>query len=298
MTRQEHSKYLIVSDIDKHWGLTVSSVGTQTIKPNTPYPPTNHPPRYLFSPVRGRILNEFQLLYLSDGEGVFETKSYRKKEIKTGNFFLLFKGEWHNYKPDKKKGWTEYWIGFDGSNIESRIKHNLFSSKNPVLYVGLRDSIVQLYEQAINLALEQAPGFQPMLAGIVEQLLSMAFSYNIHQELRDEKLEQINKAKIVIFESFQQYVDIEGIAQQVNMSYSTFRQSFKKYTGFSPNQYVIELRIQKSKELLTNTNHNSQEISFLTGFDNPVHFCTVFKQKTGFTPLAYRAFTQGKYISK
>jgi hypothetical protein len=45
----EHSRYLIASEQDTHWGLTVNTAGSQHIEPGEPYPPLGHPVRYLFS---------------------------------------------------------------------------------------------------------------------------------------------------------------------------------------------------------------------------------------------------------
>lgn len=66
-----HLKYLAVNDLDLKWGTAVSSIGHQDIRPGASYPPsyasfqkeerlTGH---YVFSTEKGRILNEYQLLY-------------------------------------------------------------------------------------------------------------------------------------------------------------------------------------------------------------------------------------------
>ncbi|MDL2209119.1 AraC family ligand binding domain-containing protein, partial [Parabacteroides sp. OttesenSCG-928-O15] len=107
-----HIKYLIVNEADSLWGLIVNSVGYQRIEPGEAYPPRNHPTRYLFNVDKGRVLNEYQLLYITRGKGVFTSSERKKTEVKEGNMFLLFPGEWHSYKPDKETGWDEYWIGF------------------------------------------------------------------------------------------------------------------------------------------------------------------------------------------
>ena len=54
------------------------------------------------------------------------------------------------------------------------------------------------------------------------------------------------------------------------------------------------MQLQKSKELLTNTDMPSREVAYESGFDNPDYFCTIFKKKTGMNPMRYREFTQGK----
>ena len=63
-----HLKYLVINPNDLLWGMAVNSVGFQEIGPGMPYPPSNHPSRYLFSAEKGRILNEYQLLYITKGK--------------------------------------------------------------------------------------------------------------------------------------------------------------------------------------------------------------------------------------
>lgn len=297
MKKTIHIKYLIASEQDMLWGLTINSVGYQHIEKNSPYPPGNHPTRYLFSTEKGRVLDEYQLLYITKGRGSFASASQKRTNIKEGNMFLLFPGEWHSYRPDPATGWDEYWIGFKGINIDNRIQNGFFGKEKPVFNVGIRDNIVQLYKQAIEIAKEQNTGFQQMLAGVVNHLLGLAYSQNKHSSFEDLKvIKQINRAKIIMYENFHLNITPEEVAQQVHMSYSWFRRIFRQYTGFPPSQYLLELRLQRSKELLTNTVLTSQEIAFGVGFENSDYFCTVFRKKTGITPIKYREVTQGKNL--
>lgn len=292
-----HKQYLVANEQDISWGLVVNTAGYQTVEANSHYPITNHPMRYLFSTERGRVLEEYQLIYISQGQGTFASASKKKCEVKEGNFFLLFPGEWHTYRPDKDTGWTEYWIGFTGVNIDNRIQSGFFSKKEPVFNVGINDEIVHFYKQAADIASKQGTGFQQMLAGIVNLLLGYVYAGNKQVSFEELKVvNQINKAKMLMLDTFNSDVTPESIATQVNMSYSWFRRIFKQYTGFAPAQYIQELRIQKSKELLTNTNMTSQEIAYEVGFDTPYYFCIAFKKKTGMTPIKYRNFTQGQEL--
>ena len=66
-----HLKYLAVNPIDLKWGTAVNSAGFQEIAPGMDYPPRNHPSRYIFTSESGRVLKEYQLLYITEGRGRF-----------------------------------------------------------------------------------------------------------------------------------------------------------------------------------------------------------------------------------
>jgi len=299
MEKGIHLKYLIVNEQDLLWGLAVDSVGFQNISPFSPYPPGIHPSPYLFSPENGRVLDEYCLLYISKGKGNFISDNYEKLPVEEGNMFLLFPGEWHSYKPDEQSGWNEYWIGFKGINIDNRVENGFFNKQKPVFKVGISNDIVILYEQAIKIAIEQKPGYQQMLAGIVNNLLGLAYSLDKNQFLENPEVNnQINKAKIIIIENLFTGIKAEEIAEKINVSYSWFRRIFKEYTGIAPAQYIKELKIQKGKELLTNTSLSAKEIAFKIGFEDHEYFFTAFKKKTGMTPIQYREYTQRSKIEK
>ena len=59
-------KYIPQNQRDELWGLTVCSVGYQSVGPGEEYPPQGHNQEYMFSPATGRTLPEYQLLYIVD----------------------------------------------------------------------------------------------------------------------------------------------------------------------------------------------------------------------------------------
>ena len=290
-----HLKYLLANEEDSRWGLVVNSVGFQRIDPGEEYPPKHHPTRYLFTAKKGRVLHEYQLLYICQGKGKFVSAHQKKGDLKTGNMFLLYPGEWHNYAPDKTTGWSEYWIGFTGINIDNRIQHGFFNKKKPIFNIGLNKEIIELYQRAIEIAENQTTGFQQMLAGIVNYLLGIAYSQDKLASFEDlDVTAQIERAKILMYENYRRPISPEFISEAVCMSYSWFRRVFKQYTGLTPYQYILELRLRRGKELLVNTNLSSQEISFEIGFENPDYFCTAFKKKVGRTPIEFRKMAKGE----
>ena len=112
--RDHYFRYMRVDASSRGWGMYVTTCGRSLISANgNSYPPVQHPPLYQFDWQHGRILNEYQIVYISEGSGVFETKK-QKITIQCDDAILLRPGQWHRYRPNPETGWREYWIGFSG----------------------------------------------------------------------------------------------------------------------------------------------------------------------------------------
>ena len=72
------------------------------------------------------------------------------------------------------------------------------------------------------------------------------------------------------------------------MSTSWFIRNFKQYTGSSPMQYILSIRIYNAEVLLKNEQYNITEISNIVGYDNPLYFSRIFKKVKGLSPSEYR----------
>lgn len=282
-------KYLLVNEKDKTFGLTVNTVGFQPIAPNALYPSTDHPKSYYFNPQKGRVLSEYQFVYISKGKGIFESESTKKRAIAKGQIMILFPGQWHSYQPLKDIGWNEYYIGFEGSIIDSIINKSFISSQNQVLDVGTSEELVNLFSTAIRVAKEDKKSAQQYLAGIVFHILGMilALSQNKNYEAR-ESTQVIERAKIIMGENIHKDIDVKEIASKLGTSYSWFRKFFKEYTGYAPAQYFQELKLRKAKELLTETNLPIKEIAYELNFSSIEYFLSFFKQRVNITPSEYR----------
>jgi len=282
-------KYLLVNERDKKFGLTVNTVGFQPIAPNTVYPSTDHPKSYYVNPDKGRILSEYQILYISKGKGSFRSESTKKTSIEKGHIMLLFPGQWHTYCPSKNTGWNEYYIGFQGAVIDELVNNEFISRDNQVLDVGVNEELVNLFSTAIQAAKDEKKAAQQYLAGIVLHIIGMILSHSQNKNFEINHLGQIiEKAKIIMTENIHRQIDIQEIATNLGTSYSWFRKAFKEYTGYAPAQYFQELKLRKAKELLTETNLSIKEIAYELDFSSYEYFLSFFKKRVGVTPSEYR----------
>lgn len=286
----QKSKYLLATERDLQWGLTVSTVGYEEILPEESYPTRGHADGYYFHLDKGRELNEYQLLYITEGEGVFHSHSVKEAPLHEGDLFLLFPGEWHSYHPVKEVGWKSYWIGFKGKNMDDRVKAGFLGPQKPIYHIGFSADIVAIYEQALKSANEEKAFSQQLMAGIVNHLIGLMYSLERNIELNKNQghVDLVNRARLRIREELEGSLTIQQIAEELGTSYSNFRKLFKEYTGLSPATYQQDLKLQRAKELLTTTDMSIKEIAYQLNFDSPDYFSAKFKVKTGRKPSEYR----------
>lgn len=284
-------KYLIVNEMDKKFGLWINTVGFQSIQPHTPYPLKDHPSGYFFNAQKGRVLREYQLVYITKGRGLFSSETTQEKQVCKGRLMLLFPDQWHTYHPYVQTGWDEYYIGFEGPAVDNMMRSGFFTPDNQILEVGLNEELVSLFSRALEIAESDKISSQQYLSGIVVHMLGMILSISKNKIFEmgdiDQKIEQ---AKIIMNENVFRDIDPEELAMQLNISYSWFRKVFKDYTGYAPAKYFQELKLRKAKQLLIGTSHSVKEISYMLNYKSTEHFFSLFKKHTGFTPMEYRSF--------
>ena len=291
MKSESGHKYLVSSGKDQMWGITVDTVGSQTVPPGYEvYPPrVGHPSGFYFDVGKGRILESYQLLYITSGRGLFYGCSRERIEIGPGDMILLRPNRWHSYRPDRETGWHEYWIGFRGPNVDARFRNDFFDDNLEVFRVGVREEIVDLYDKAREVAENERSSYQQYLAGIANLLLGMAMYYHAnHQFVSQEVVGQIDHARRIMRDEFSTGISPEEVARRVNMSYSWFRKMFRDYTNLSPARYMQQLRLQEACRLLSGTSLSIKEIAFRINCGDASYFSNLFRRHLRMTPVEYR----------
>lgn len=77
------------------------------------------------------------------------------------------------------------------------------------------------------------------------------------------------------------------LARQIGFSEVYLRKLFSKHYNTTPKQYILDIRLQKAKQLLTDTPFSVTAIAEECGFSSVFHFCRAFKQKVGMTPTEF-----------
>lgn len=282
-------KYLTIGPHDEEWGLVVTTVGTQAIEPNASYPAMQHPETYGFKPLSGRVLDEFQIVYITDGGGYFESQSIPRRRVEAGTVIMLFPNERHSYAPDENVGWNEFWVGFKGRMAEQIVKAQYISPKEALVEIGLSNSLIGLYRDAIRLAEKERIGCQQLLSGVVMHMLGHILYKDKNRKDGSNRTEDVvNEARQLMRARIHHSLSGQQIADELGVGYSWFRQSFKRVTGLSPAQYMARLLTSRAKELLISENYTITEIADMLGFESVGQFSTLFRKIEDTTPRQFR----------
>lgn len=178
-------------------------------------------------------------------------------------------------------------------------------------FLGLPEEAQERYENPLLSRLPDSlsPAHPEILSGLLENITRKAgncddFSnfqlkfnlYHFFTEIFTELSEQntcgntgpIRKSIRFIQEHFTEQVNIDLLIAESGLSRSYFHQQFRQETGTTPGRLIATLRINKACNLLRITSLGINEIGALCGYPDNGYFARLFRQKTGFTPSAYR----------
>jgi AraC-like DNA-binding protein len=288
-TTRNFFDYFPVAPKLRSWGIYATSFGTIRVPAGEAYPPTRHPGRHHFAWEQGRVLLEYQILYIHKGQGTFESKFTKPRAVKGSTAFILFPGTWHRYRPDPETGWTESWIEIKGAYIDELRKAGIIDPKHPVYQVHSSVEIEQVLESAAGLARLKPPGFTVRIGLLAAEILALLRLSSGPSQATHRRMDQvISESQALLAGDLEGKLSLEQIARKLGVGYSYFRRRFKNQTGLSPKQYRIEIRHHRVKNLLLNTNLTLKEISQDLGYSSPFHLSQEFSRITGCSPHQWR----------
>jgi AraC family transcriptional regulator len=175
------------------------------------------------------------------------------------------------------------------------LKYSFFFSNPNILSLLLKTTPETEYLHYQILKNARAAGKLEM-DNLVLELLKHIVASITNSPLEDELSEAMKKYHLVTVERAKEYmqgyfatdISLYEIANYSLVSPFHFSRIFKKFTSFSPHQYLQNVRLKHSEMLLKNSSMPVSEISSLSGFNSADYFATVFKQKYKMSPTQYR----------
>ena len=271
----------------------VSVAGTQSVAPGEPYPSEGFPQKALFDDAGGRCIDQFQLVYISQGNGIFIDRGL-EYTIPEGSVFLLRPGFWHSYSPDPTTGWTEYFVGFNGETL-SRIVMGGISQEGSVymLPAGHRDAFLTMLKYARN-DNEDTP---LLLLSLLFMILSgIVYGQAASPNGGKKSANLMVKVRNYMEKNIERPFSLQELAAEMGVSYTAFNTLFKQQTGLSPVHYLGKMRLQRAKYKLLKTDLPVKIISKDCGFSSVEYFCNFFRKETGMSPSEFRDYNKNNNL--
>ncbi|WP_288588858.1 AraC family transcriptional regulator [uncultured Streptococcus sp.] len=246
---------------------------------------------YSFGPT---VRDNYVLHFIVDGKGKFTIDGITT-QLKTGDMFILPKGKVAFYQADGEHPWTYLWVGFSGSKAENILSktqlldhyfcHSTLESKVLDQIVKLTQFRDQKLDDVTELQLTAE--LYKLLAFLMKEFPSKAMSDS--SILIQNYIKQVKK---IIHTQYVNPLKISEIAKKLNLNRSYLYKIFKEETDYSLKDYLIQIRMEKSADLLTRTTFHISEIANAVGFPDALAFSKAFKKHFGQSPSHYRKTQQ------
>ena len=200
----------------------------------------------------------------------------------------------------------------DGFTLCNKLKENIDTSHIPVILLTAKsrdEDQIQGYESGADSYITKP--FKPSLlmtriAGIFKNREQQAKRYNRQEaphvtNLEISKIDQqfILKAIQIVEENLENAeFDVVQFEAALNMTNSTLYRKIKSITGTAPTDFIRNIRLKHSCQLLQTGTMNISEVAYAVGFNDPKYFTRCFRKEFGKTPGDYRKEQDGKDINK
>jgi AraC family transcriptional regulator of arabinose operon len=210
--------------------------------------------------------------------------------------FLIYPGVTTYYEASKDDPWTYIWIGFNGIKAETSLKCAQFSSDYPVVNIENTDPFVNYINGMLN---SSQLTYSNDLAR--EGFLYLFISTLIQDRQIQKNVEEVHDYSYQIYvehtleyieHNYSKNIKVQGIADYIGINRSYLTNCFKNVLNISPQEYILNYRMNQASTLLKNTNLPVNEIAYNVGYDDALNFSKCFKKIYGVNPTNFRNSTE------
>ncbi|MFE5322744.1 AraC family transcriptional regulator [Paenibacillus sp. NPDC056579] len=236
------------------------------------------------------LKDHYKFLYIHSGKGIYRVgeQTYR---LGPGDGFLLSPDVVSYYRADDEDPWVYSWVAFDGLNAELYLTRARLSAYRPIFRPRDPEELEQCFRQIYE-ACQRSGSSDTRLLSHLYGLLSILIE-EAHTDIRAPKAENaqdlyIKKAIEFVHINYSQTVTIAEMADWIGLERKYLSKLFKAATGLSPQDYLIQFRLNKACELMNNPSLSIGEIAYSVGYKDQLLFSKMFKKLKGVSPSEYR----------
>ena len=263
MIREFYNKNKEISDIH------MVMCGTRKVEPDFKMPP--------------HVREYYLIHYVRSGAIILEENKKKHRAVE-GDIFIIYPDNLISYYADN--GEVDFcWVSFVGNSVEKYLKYAGVTMENPVIHINNTDfedtvlKLITLFEKNNN----------PSEIELNSRLLNCFHSIEKSGKyVAKETVNYIDAVLAYIDDNYMKDISSSDIANFIRLNRSYLFKLFKQQTGMSVSQYLIQYRINKACEFLTEYNFSIGQIARMVGIDDIYYFSKLFKKITGLTPTEYK----------
>lgn len=238
----------------------------------------------------GPAIRDYYLIhYVLKGKGKFEVggKTYY---LEQGMGFLIEPEILTYYKANNEEPWEYVWIGFRGSKAKQYMNNINITTENPIFKINDRGALEKIVDEMLS-CLELNIGRELLLQSCLYRviyILTKEFSLNecIEEKVGAEKY--VEEGVNFIVNNYSRNININDVTKFLNINRTYLHRLFKKYVNMSPQQFLMNYRIDRSCELLKNNSLSIGDVARSVGYYDVLLFSKTFKKYVGKSPSRYR----------
>lgn len=222
--------------------------------------------------------------YIISGKGYLDGQ-----KLCAGQGFVCLRNQHYNYYPDKDDPWTYFWIRITGDHEKV---FELFDSvglkKYPCVFnFDWEEKILKFVHEYFTDGIYVTEN-EMHSEGLIKLILSEHLNSEENENRMSRREMHIKKAKAFIQNNIQNRITAEEVASSLFLSRAYLRNIFTEYVGIPPKKYIIDMKVERAKELLRIKRLSVTDIANSVGYDDALLFSRVFKSHAGVSPLEYR----------
>lgn len=206
-----------------------------------------------------------------------------KMDIGNISWIIIKPKAFHLNEPLRLGEWSKLSKGFQENIGAMIINENTIVIQKAKLF---KKYFLEIKKEFIN----QDDGYEIVVRNLVENLLVDLYrNLNLRNQKVHEDSHFIEKLTELVSHDFNKKWIIDDLASKFGMGKTKFTYEVKKLTGYPPNSFIINLKIEKAIEMMEN--HESikmSDIAFACGFSSLQHFSSIFSQRVGVSPGKFR----------
>ncbi|TBL81195.1 helix-turn-helix transcriptional regulator [Paenibacillus thalictri] len=237
-----------------------------------------------------KVVDYHLVHYVLSGKGRFSCAGH-EYTLEKGASFYIFPGELTAYVSDETDPWSYRWIGFKGTRADEFLSTLGISINKPVVQSPFSRKVSSLYRHVEQTLLEGPAGCDMEAGAYLRLIFAELARHRTSTEPLKEEIsairQQVDQAIRWLTLQYYQPVSIEQMAQTLGYHRTHLSKMFKQYTGMSPSQFLLKIRMERAKLLLLEP-LTVEQVASSVGFTDALYFSKQFKKWYGSSPSDYR----------